>query len=65
MHSVYEDYVRENPDELLGLHEIFVRSVRINAQRKARQAEKLKRIEECRRVLYGEHSERRSGGGSD
>lgn len=54
MYEVYEEYKRENPDEMRGINELFIRSIRIDAQRRIRQEEKLKVVEECRRRLNGE-----------
>lgn len=51
--EIYEEYVKENPEEMVKINALKKNSERIDAGLKARRKEKLKKIEECRRWLYG------------
>lgn len=50
----YDEYKQEHPEELVNVERLFERSGHYDNVRKARQKRKLKKIEECRRILYGE-----------
>ena len=51
--EAYEEYVKEHPEEMVRINALKQNSERIDAAIKARRKEKLKKIEECRRWLYG------------
>ena len=57
MNEVYEQYKQEHPEELVEVNRIKAFSGHFEAQRERLRKKKLKRVEECRRVLYGDHSE--------
>ena len=57
MNKAYEEYKKEHPEELTGLESLKRRSAAIERERKRRRSDKLKRIEECRRILNEKHSE--------
>lgn len=57
MNDAYKEYVNEHPEELTNLNRIKNRSDSIHKMLRSRKQERLKKIEECRRILNGEHSE--------
>ena len=57
MNEVYELYKEQHPEELRDLNRIKHYSGHIEEQRERRRVKKLKRIEECRRRLYGDSDE--------
>lgn len=57
MNEVYEQYKEQHPEELLDLNRLKAYSGHVEEQRLRRRAKKLKRIEECRRELYGNGDE--------
>ena len=57
MNEVYEQYKEQHPEELLDLNRLKAYSGHVEEQRLRRRAKKLKRIEECRRILYGDGDE--------
>ena len=52
--NAYKEYTLEHPEELVGLNKLKKNSESIEIQLRKAREEKLKRIEECRRILYGE-----------
>ncbi len=55
--ELLREYQKEHPEECVELNRLKAVSLEITLSRKQRVAEKLKRIEECRRILYGEPTE--------
>lgn len=51
---IYEEYKQEHPEELIRLNEVKRQSEAIEQQRWAIARNKLRKVEECRRKLYGE-----------
>lgn len=54
--ELLREYQKEHPEECVELNRLKEVSLQIELARKARATEKLKRIEECRRILYGSES---------
>lgn len=54
MNEVYEQYKEEHPEELQELNRLLRFSESEERRLAGRRKEKLKKIEECRRVLYGD-----------
>ena len=53
MRQVYEDYRKEHPEELKEIDRLKSYTKAVDSLLRKRQKQKLKRIEECRRILYG------------
>lgn len=51
--KIYEEYVKEHPEEMVRINALKKTSKRIETDLKDRRKEKLRKIEECRRWLYG------------
>lgn len=51
--EIYQEYVKEHPEEMTKINALKRNSERIDAGMKERRKAKLKKIEECRRWLYG------------
>lgn len=49
--TMWKQHFKENPDEYSGIQYLKEQSDSIDRERTERQREKLKRIEECRRLL--------------
>ena len=54
MNEVYEQYKEEHPEELQELNRLLRFSESEERRLAGRRKEKLKKIEECRRVLYSD-----------
>lgn len=54
--ELLREYQKEHPEECVELNRIKAHSQIINESRKRMATEKLKKIEECRRILYGSES---------
>lgn len=54
--DLLREYQKEHPEECVELNRIKAHSQMIAESRKAMAQEKLKKIEECRRKLYGKES---------
>ena len=54
--DLLREYQMERPEECVELNRIKANSDAIYQSRQALIADKLKRIEECRRILYGGES---------
>lgn len=52
--AAYEEYKQEHPEELVNLEKMKARQLAIKEYKQKLIAEKQRRIEECRRYLYGE-----------
>lgn len=57
---MYEEYIKEHPEEFVDLSRIYASSERIEIERHRRRQKKLEKIEYCRRLL----NERRETCGS-
>ena len=51
--AIYEEYVKEHPEEMVKINALKQNSERIDASLKGRRKDKLKKIEACRGWLYG------------
>lgn len=51
--DLLREYQKEHPEECVELNRIKAHSQAIAETRKRMASEKLKKIEECRRILYG------------
>lgn len=51
---IYEEYKKEHPEELVRLNGLKEQSAAIEQQKWAMARNKLRKVEECRRKLYGE-----------
>ena len=51
--SVYEEYKAEHPEEMVNINRLYQTSRNIEKSLENRRSAKLKKIEECRRLLYG------------
>lgn len=51
--DLLREYQEEHPEECVELNRIKAHSQAVAESRKRMASEKLKRIEECRRILYG------------
>ena len=51
--SAYEEYKKEHPEEMVQLNSLKRTSRTIEKNLEGRRKAKLKKIEECRRWLYG------------
>lgn len=51
---IYEEYKKEHPEELVRLNSVKQYSQSIEEQRKRMAQDKLRKVAECRRYLYGE-----------
>lgn len=54
---MYEEHFAEHPEEYEGINAIKLQTKLYEIERRKRREEKLKKIEEARRLLYGGHSE--------
>lgn len=54
MNEVYEQYKLEHPEELREVNRLKAYSGHVEAQRGKLRKKKLKKVEECRRILYGD-----------
>ena len=52
--EIYEQYKKDHPEEMVNLNRIYGHTKKVERTLAARKKEKLKKIEECRRLLYGE-----------
>ncbi len=57
MRQVYEDYRKEHPEELKEIDRLKSYTKAVDSLLRKRQKHKLKRIEECRRILYGDDNQ--------
>lgn len=51
---MYKEYFEEHPDEYASINAIKLQTKLYEIEREKRREEKLKRIEECRRILDGD-----------
>lgn len=54
--KAYEEYKKEHPEELVRLNALKDKSASIEARNQKAREEKIRRIEECRRILNGEQT---------
>lgn len=54
--KLYQEHFKEHPEEYAEIQAIRDRTARIEAIFESRRKEKLKQIEECRRLLNAKHS---------
>lgn len=54
MNEIYEQYKLEHPEELREVNRLKAYSGHVEAQRGKLRKKKLKKVEECRRILYGD-----------
>lgn len=55
--EVYDNYRKDNPQEFIALDLLMAVSDKVELERQSRRAEKMRRIEECKRLT----EERRNG----
>ena len=51
---MYHEYFEEHPEEYEGINAIRLQTKLYEIERQKRKEERLKRIEECRRILDGD-----------
>ena len=52
---MYREHFEEHPEEYEGINAIKLQTKLYEIEREKRRKEKLKKIEECRRILDGEY----------
>lgn len=57
MNEVYDQYKQEHPEELRELNRLKAYSRHVDVRREKLRRKKLKKVEECRRFLYGDSGE--------
>lgn len=61
MNEAYYEYASEHPEELICIEQMKRFSREVDKGFKRRKKEKLKKLEECRRLLYGDSDTGRNG----
>lgn len=51
--KIYEEYKKEHPEEMVRLNALMRTSKHIQKNLDDRRQAKIRKIEECRRILYG------------